>query len=195
MSRTSLAGVVVALLAGLVSGCGPSLKATDGTRVSLRVYDSVNLKSVDRDPTVPYPGLPRQLSTMIAAKLYLNKMWALPAGTYSAYGPATSEPTGRTVDLQVLILAARYPSKGSRILLGAPNTMRCRMEVLDHASSTFLGAAEVCAVKGPSTHGVLSGAMGVAVNAMTDMPEMNELLLNDQMAGAIIEVLERAKRE
>jgi hypothetical protein len=194
MSPHAVAGVLVPVLASLVAGCGPNLKAADGTRVSLHDYDSVNIRSVDLDPSVPYPGLCRQLAGAIQGKLYLSKMWAMPAGTYWPYGVVNGENTDHAVDLRVLILAARYPSKGTRILLGAPNTMRCRMEVFDPSSDTLLGTAEVSAAKGPATHGVLSGAMGVAVNMMTDMPEINELLLNDQMAGAIVKVLDRAKK-
>ncbi len=195
MSRRAVAGMLVVVLASVVAGCGPNLKAADGTRVSLHDYDSVSIKSVDLDPSVPYPGLPRQLSGAILGKLYLSKMWAMPGGTYWPYGVVKGENTSRAIDLRVLVLAAHYPSKGSRVVLGSANTMLCRMEVFDQPDGTLLGTADVFASKGPMTHGLLGGGvMGVVMNLATDMPEINELLLNDEMARAVVKVLDRAKR-
>ena len=195
---------VVVLLASGLAGCGPNLKAPDGTRVSLRQYDSVNVKSVELDPNLPYPGLPRQLSGAIYGKLYLSKMWlqSSPRDTQiSLFGVAGvvgggSKDTGtRPADLRVVILSAHYPSKAARVLIGAANTMKCRMEVLDPRAGSLLGSAEVSASKGPATHGALgSGATGVVVNLLTDNPDIYDLMLNDAMAGAIAQVLDRAKK-
>jgi len=179
----------------VLPGCGPNLKTADGTRVSLREFDGVNIKSVEVDPSVPYPGLPRHLSTAIHSKLYLSKMWADPGYGYGLFGAVPRHEASRMADLRVAILAARYPSKAARVLVGAANSMRCRMEVLDPRSGTLLGSTEVPASKGPVTHGALGGGVtGVLVKLATDMPEMYDLMLNDAMAGAIVKVLDRAKK-
>ncbi len=195
MAQRALTSLAVVLLSGLVAGCNPHLKAPDGTRVSLHDYDAVSLRSVTIDPELPYPGLPRQLSTAISGQLYLSKMWVQEDDADLGAAAEQAGRTPRMLDLCVNIESAHYPRKAARVFLGAPHRMRCQMDVYDHVTSQLLGSAHVSASRGPPTHGLLGGGvMGVIVNAATDHAEINELLVYYDMGARIVRVLERAKK-
>jgi len=186
------------LVLGAAAGCGPNLKAPDGTRVSLRDYDAVVVEPITMDPSINLPGLPEQLRTAILGSLRTSVFWRVPAENWAVPGlplQASNPSPGRPVRLRVRVKKVVFPSKGESVLLGTDHCMTCQVEVHDPHTNTLLGDAEVTATHDAGGPGLLGGGVvGVLINLSAYIDGMEDQLLIHQMAEEIVKVLERARK-
>jgi hypothetical protein len=177
----------------MLAGCGARFKDPGGERLNLSGYDRIAVKPVEVAARIARRDLAEDLAAAVRDRLTESECWTHADDEPEPVGAAG----GRQVDLAVTVLRAKYPSRSKIIWLGSAHKMTCRLQLHDHATGELLGSAKASVSVNPllGHAGMLNaGAVGILARTALDTRKHDAHALLEEMAGEIVEALERVKK-